>query len=57
MAEKDDSKGTTNKLLWVIGSASVTAAAFYFVQRHLNEREELNRLRYMENQKKIEGGD
>ena len=54
---KDDD--TSNKVLWIAGAAGVTAFAMYYVNRHLNEREELNRLRYTERQSLSEksGGD
>ena len=41
---KDDD--TSNKVLWIAGAASVTAFAMFYVNRHLNEKEELTRLRY-----------
>jgi len=58
MAKKSKDEDTTNKVLWVAGTAAVTAFAMFYVNRHLNEREELNRLRFAESQKGIsEGGD
>jgi hypothetical protein len=57
MAKKKKSEdGTTNKVMWVAGTAAVTAFAMYYVNRHLNEREELNRLRYAEERKRLESG-
>lgn len=53
--DKDD---TSNKLLWIAGGAAVTAFAMYYVNKHLNEREELRRLQYAERQQKLkEGGE
>lgn len=51
MAEKKD-KDMTTTILWVAGSAAVTAFAMYQVNRHLNERDELKKLRYSEEMKK-----
>ncbi len=48
MAKKSKDDDTGNKLLWLAGGAAVTAFAMYYVNRNLNEREELNRLRYAE---------
>jgi hypothetical protein len=54
MAKKKNDDDTTNKIMWVAGTAAVTAFAMYYVNRHLNEREELNRLRYAEDRKRLE---
>jgi hypothetical protein len=57
MAKKDD---TTNKLLWAAGAAAVGAAAMYFVNRHLKEREELQLMKLAERQarlKSLEGAE
>lgn len=43
---KKDDDDTGNKMLWVLGTAGVTAFAMFYVNRHLNEKEELNKLRY-----------
>lgn len=49
--KKKSSDGeTTNKVMWIAGTAAVTAFAMYYVNRNLNEKEELNRLRYAEKQ-------
>ncbi|MHC4433924.1 MAG: hypothetical protein ACYTBS_18950 [Planctomycetota bacterium] len=54
MAKKKNDDDTTNKIMWVAGTAAVTAFAMYYVNRHLNEREELSRLRYAEGRKRLE---
>jgi len=54
--KKSDDDDTTNKLLWVLGTAAVTATAMYYVNKHLNEKEELNRLRFMEDHKAVGSG-
>jgi hypothetical protein len=46
MAKKKKEDGASNKVLWIAGAAATTAFAMFYVNRHLNEREELNRLRY-----------
>ena len=56
MAKKKNDDDTTNKIMWVAGTAAVTAFAMYYVNRHLNEREELNRLRYAEERKRLDSG-
>ena len=53
-SKKDDE--TSNKLLWIAGGAAVTAFAMYYVNKHLNEREELQRLKYAERMQLKEGG-
>lgn len=57
MAKKKNSDETSHKLLWLAGGAAVTAFAMYYVNRHLNEREELRRLQYAEKQQSLQGGD
>ena len=60
MATKKKDDDTSNKVLWIAGAASVTAFAMFYVNRHLNEKEELNRLRYGKQQslgEKSEGGE
>jgi hypothetical protein len=49
--KKSTDDNTSNKVLWIGGAAAVTAFAMFYVNRHLNEKEELNRLRYTERQK------
>lgn len=54
MAKKKKSDDeTSNKLLWIAGGAAVTAFAMYYVNQHLNEREELRRLQYAERQQRL----
>lgn len=53
MAKKSKDEDTSNKVLWIAGAAAVSAFAMYYVNRHLNEREELNRLRYAQEKKSI----
>lgn len=48
MATKKTDDDSSKKLLWIAGGAAVTAFAMYYVNKHLNEREELNRLRLAE---------
>lgn len=43
--KKKDDDDTFNKVMWVAGAAGVTAFAMFYVNKHLNEKEELNRLR------------
>lgn len=54
MAKKKKDDDTSNKVMWVAGTAAVTAFAMFYVNRHLNEREELNRLRYAEDRRKLD---
>lgn len=54
---KKDDNDTTNKLLWIAGGAAVTAFAMYYVNKNLREREELNRLRYAEEQQRLKSGE
>lgn len=49
---KDDA---TNKLLWLAGGAAITGAVMYLVNKNLNERDELSKLRYADSQRKITG--
>ena len=57
MATKKSDDETSKKLLWIAGGAAVTAFAMYYVNKHLNEREELNKLRYAErNSRQVTGG-
>jgi hypothetical protein len=51
MAKSKD--GSQNKLLVIAGTAAVTAFAMYYVNRHLNEKEDLRRLKYAEEQQKL----
>jgi len=46
--KKKEDDDTFNKVLWVAGAAGVTAFAMFYVNKHLNEKEELNRLRHSE---------
>ena len=55
MAKKDDE--ASNKVLWIAGGAAVTAFAMYYVNKHLNERDDLKRLRYAESQQLKEADD
>lgn len=57
MAKKSDDSDTGNKLLWLAGGAAVTAFAYYYVNKHLKEKEELQRLQYAEKQQQLKGGD
>ena len=43
----------SSKFMYIAGAAAVTAFAMFYVNKHLNEREELNRLRYAEGQRKL----
>lgn len=43
MAEKDDSK---SKIMWIVIGAGVTAGTIYFVNRALQEREEVKMLKF-----------
>lgn len=43
--KKKDDDDTFNKVMWVAGAAGVTAFAMFYVNKHLNEKEELSRLR------------
>lgn len=45
MASSKDKEDTTNKILWVAGTALITGFTLYYVNKALNEREELQRLR------------
>lgn len=53
MAKKKSDDETSNKVLWIAGGAAVTAFAMYYVNKHLNEREDLKRLRYAEDQNRL----
>ena len=44
MAKSKNGDDTTNKILWIAGGAAVTAFAMYYVNKHLNDRKELQRL-------------
>lgn len=58
MAKSKDGDEFSNKLLWIAGGALVSAGVMYYVNRHLREREELQRLKYAESQKRLnDGGD
>lgn len=53
MATKSKDDDTGNKLLWLAGGALVTAGVMYMVNKNLNEREELNRLRFADGQRSL----
>jgi len=55
MATKSKEDDTGNKLLWLAGGALVTAGVMYMVKRNLEERDELNRLRFAEGQRSLKG--
>lgn len=55
MAKSKDE--TQNKILWIAGTAAVTAFAMYYVNRSLNEKEDLRRLKYAEEQQKLSSGE
>ena len=57
MATKKKDDDTSNKLLWLLGGAAVTAFAMHYVNKSLNEREELRRLQYAERQQSLKGSD
>jgi len=57
MAKSTKDDEATNKLLWIAGGAAVTAFAMYYVNKSLNEREELKRLKYAESRQLKEGSD
>ena len=52
MATKSKDEAT-NRLLWVAGGAAMTGAVMYFVNKNLNERDELSKLRYESDQRKL----
>jgi len=54
MAKKDEDN---NKILWIAGTACITAFAMYYVNRYLNEREELQRLKYAERQERLKAAE
>ena len=54
MAKKKDDSSTSNQIMWIAGAAAVTAFAMYYVNRQLNEREELQKLRYQAQLKEAE---
>ncbi len=54
MAKKKKDDDSSNKVLWIAGAAATTAFAMFYVNKHLNEKEELNRLRY-EGRREISG--
>lgn len=56
MAKSKDGDDVSNKLLWIAGGALVSAGVMYYVNKHLREREELQRLKYAESQKQLDGG-
>jgi len=39
---------TSNRIMWVFGGAAATALTMFFVNKHLNEREELRRLQMVQ---------
>jgi len=47
----------SSKLLWIAGGAALSAAAYYFVNKHLKEKEELQRLQYAEQRRLREGSE
>jgi len=55
--KKKEDDDAFNKVLWVAGAAGVTAFAMFYVNKHLNEKEELNRLRSNGHQPQLSGGD
>lgn len=52
MATKSKDEAT-NKLLWLAGGAAITGAVMYLVNKNLNERDELSKLRYESDQRKL----
>jgi len=56
MAKKKDDD-SNNKILWIAGTACITAFAMYYVNKHLNEREELQRLKWAERQEKLKAAE
>ena len=54
MGKKKKDADSSNKVLWIAGAAATTAFAMFYVNKHLNEKEELNRLRY-EGRREISG--
>lgn len=49
---KSKNDETANKVMWIVGGATVSALAMFFVNKHLNEREELKRLQLAEASRK-----
>jgi homospermidine synthase len=57
MAEGSDKKGmndTTRMLMIGFGSAALGAVAYYMVNKHLKDRDDLMMMRVMEKQKELE---
>lgn len=48
--KKDD-----NKLLWIAGTAAVTAFVVYYVNKEMRTREDLKRMQMMEELKALKG--
>ena len=53
---KSNNDDTSNRLLWIAGGAAVSAFAMFYVNRYLNEREELKRLHYDESRRTLAEG-
>lgn len=55
MATSSGDKEKTNKFLWIAGTAAVTAFTMFYVNKHLNEKDELMKLRYSKGKEITEG--
>lgn len=53
MAKSKEDSDWGTKLLWIAGGAAVTAAAMYYVNKQLKDREELQRLKYAEEHQRL----
>ena len=48
-------KGSDNKVLWVAGTAAVTAFVVWYVNKELRTREDLQKMKMMEEIKSLRG--
>lgn len=54
MATKDKG-GDNNKILWVAGTAAVTAFVVWYVNKELRAREDLQKMKMMQELKELKG--